>query len=351
MSENVNVLQLNSPAGMQALAGSRYQIDEETGEALVDPRTGSAIITNSRGIHINSALRKDEWEELDRQVVAAAVPPLNIVSRLDQRGLVRRLGSIGTLLAQYNKVSETTPANVSLRGHASGEKNLVDFDLTGVPVPVIFKEFEIDERYLASSRMLGDGVDVANGAAAARVVSEKVEDLTINGDTSVNLNGETIYGITSHPDRNTDTAANYGGGDWGTIDNIVPTIAGMITAAQDAGYYGPYGVWAHTDQYNEAALAFFTDGSGDTPRDRILSFPQVEFFEQSPQLDAGEVVLVTLVADVIQIARVDAFWPITNLEWASGDGMLNEFKALTVFTPMVKSAYGGNSGVVHATGA
>lgn len=342
MTISANVLPLTTAAGQKAAFGGR---------PIVNKRTGNVTIRTARGLTINSTLKKDEWEELDRRIVQASVPPLVILNYLVGRGLTRTLGSLGTLVAQYNQVSEMTAATANLRGHSGVEKDLVDFNLVGVPVPVIFKEYEIDERLLLSSRRMGDGLDVSNGVAAARVVAEKMEDLLINGDTGINLNGDTIYGLLNHPDRETDTATNYGGGDWGTIGNVIPTIAGMISAAQANGYYGPYAIWAAPTQFNQAALNFFTDGSGDTPRDRVLRMANIVSFEQSPQLSDGVVVLVTLTQEVVEIATVPGYFPITNVEWTSGDMMLNGFKALAAMTPIVKSDYAGRSGIVHATGA
>jgi hypothetical protein len=58
-----------------------------------------------------------------------------------------------------------------------------------------------------------------------------------------------------------------------------------------------------------------------------------------------------LTSDVIEVAYVESYFPITNLEWTSGDGMLEMFKAMAVFTPIVKSDHSGKSGIVHATGS
>jgi len=351
MATPLQVMSLADMAAQQvAMSGCRPIVNKK----LVKQYGSKApvqLVTN-RGVRVNSVLRKDEWEDLDRAIVPAAVQPLRLTGIIAARqNLVRPIASLGTLMAQYNQVSEMTAANISLRGHASGEKDLTDYSLVGVPVPIIFKEFELDQRVLLSSRMMGDGIDTSNAQAAARVVAEKVEDLWINGDSSVNLNGNTIYGLTSHPNRNTDTATNYGGGDWGTQSNIEPTIAGMIAAAQADGYYGPYGVGVASTQYNQAALTTYSDGSGDTPLERILRMPMVEFVEQIPQLDAGEVVLFQLTSDVLEWRPVTGYSPITTLEWASGDGMLGEFKVMAAGVPIIKSDHAGQSGVVHATGA
>ena len=331
--------------------GARPIINEKTGQPLFDQRTGQLQIMTSRGLVVNSALRKDEWEELDGAIVQAAVAPLNMTQRMITAGLTRPLGGLGTLIAQYNQISEMTAANVSLSGNASGQKDRVDYDLVGVPVPVIFKEFELNQRYLEASRRLGDSIDTANGAAAARVVGEKVEDLLINGDTNVNLNGNTIHGLTSHPDRNTNTATALGGGDFATISNIMPTFSGILSELKADNYRGPYGVFVADTQYDQMAFNVYSDGSGQSALNRVLQIPSIQFIDSSAWLDAGEIVVVNLSRDVVELAYVQQYWPITNLEWTSGDGMQSNFKVMTVFAPMVKSDYSGRSGVFHCTGA
>lgn len=345
MAKPLQVLGIHQEGASALLQGSRPIVNKRVG-----PRDYPKILT-PRGMQVNSLLLRQEWERLDRRVMQSMLQPLNLTRVLVERGLTTTLGSIGVLQASYTRVGEMTPASANLRGHASTEKDLVDQDIVGTPVPIISKEFEMDARTLAASRLNGNGLDTTNGAAAARVVAEKVEDLVINGDASINLNGNTVYGLTNHPDRNTDTAINYGGGDWGTISNILPTIAGAIAALQADGFYGPYGVFAATPQYNEASLVFFNDGTATTPRSRALMMPGVEFVEPSAQLDAGEVLVVHLSEEVIEIAYVDEYWPSTNLEWTSGDGMQLMFKVMSVMTPLVKSGYGSKSGIVHITGA
>lgn len=317
---------------------------------ILRKKSAVAHIRTPRGMMVNSALLRDEWIELDRQVLQPAQSILRIVNILQARGLTRRLGGLGTMLAQYNTVGEMTPANISLSGHASGQKDLVDYNIDGVPVPVIFKEFELDERYLQSSRRMGDGVDMTNGVAAARVVFEKMEDLVLRGDTRINLNGKTIYGLTNHPSINTDTASNYGGGDWGTIDNVTKTVAGMIAAAKADFHYGPYGLFVASTQYNQAQTSYFTN-MDSTPLGRLRTWQDIAFVEELPGLTDGQIMLVELSTDVVELAYVPGFFPATNLEWTSGDGMLNNFKVLSVMTVIVKSDYNSRSGIVLATGA
>jgi len=340
MSNNVQILNFESEVGRASVYGGSRPI--------VNKRTGEVKIVTGRGLQVNSILRKDEWQELDQAVVEAAKTRLVAVDHLRQRGLVQPLGGIGTLTSQWNVTSAVAAADVNMTGQATGQRDLPDSQVKNVPVPVVFKEFAIGARTLAASRRLGDGLDVTTAYEAARVVAEMQEDMLVNG-YDLTFNGGTIYGYTNHTNRNTDTATAYGGGDWGTISNVDKTIAGMIGAANTDGYYGPFGIYAAPTQFNQAALAYYSDGSGQTPVQRILaSMPNVQLFQMSPNLSDGVVVLVQLSRNVVDWAEA---LPIQMLEWASGDGMVSHFKVMAVGAPRVKADYDGKSGIVHATGA
>ena len=303
----------------------------------------------------NSHLLKDEWEELDAALVRAARKRLRLVSDLAGMGLTHRLGGIGSMISQYNAASEMTAANVSMDGRGQGEQDRLDYSLTGVPVPVIFKSYHFGSRELASSRNSGDQVETGHAAAAARVVVETLEGMAVNGRSNFQFKSAVIYGITNHPDRNTGS-----GSDWGTAANVLTTVAAMIAAAVADNHYGPYYIYAHRTQFNQARNSFFTDGSGDTPYDRVMRMEGVQGFFALDELDDGECVLVQMDPEVIDLAYVPGFGfgnaddtgvtpinGITNLEWMAGDGMTIYHKALTIAVVRVKSRYDGKSGIVH----
>jgi uncharacterized linocin/CFP29 family protein len=335
------ILDANTPDGLEAANGSRPLI-------VSNARTGQTqvVVTNARGMQVNSLLRKDEWEQLDQAVVEAARQRLIGVSDLQTAGLVTRLGGSGTLVSQWNQGSEMSGASINLTGQGPRDLDRVDFKLAGVPIPVIYKDYDIPVRQLNAARRLGNAIDTTHAFAAARVVSEGLEGMLFNGNGTT-LNGNTIYGYTNHPSRSTDTAGNYGGGDWGTITNIVPTILGMVAAANAKKYYGPFVVYVANAQYVQA-LSTFTDGSGQTALARALQLPMISAIKASDYLAATNVVLVQMTPDVIDLAIGQEM---VNLEWMSGDGMVGHFKVMTIAAPRVKADYSGNSGIVHATGA
>lgn len=314
---------------------------------MTNQKTGEVKIRTNRGILVNSLLTKDEWESLERKVYDAAVIRLNIYEHLRTKGLIIS-EDFGTIVSQWNEANEMTAANFSITGQAGGERDRVDFALKGVTVPVVFKEFTIPTRQLRAARKIGNPLDTIHATAAGRVVAEGIESMIIDGITPQVDTNSTTYGITNHPNRNTDTIGNYGGGDFGTIANIVPGITGMINAAVGDRYYGPYSLYVAPTQYTQMTTSFYTDGSGESAANRVLRMPQVDAVFPNDTLADGEVVLVQCTEDVIDFTEQI---PLSVVEWSSPDGSVGHFKVMFAGAPRVKADYADRSGIVHATGA
>ncbi len=294
-------------------------------------------------LRINSILRKDEWEELDRAVVEESHNRMNAIQRLIDQGLVQRLGGPGTLISQWNTITEMTRASVTVEGVTKTDMDLVDHKLQGVTIPVIHKRFDLSVRTLDASRNLGDGVDLTNATEATRVVEEEWERMFFAGNTGVNLNGNPIWGVTTETNINTGAAT----GDFGTISNIYPTFLAMVNAIAGDNYHGPIDFWVATTQFNEMQNRF-TDGSGQTALEAVKIIQQVREVFPSDWMTAGTLVGVTMLRDVIDVALTQT--P-TLVEWMSPDGMMAHFKVIAIGAPRVKSTYAGNSGIAYYTGA
>jgi uncharacterized linocin/CFP29 family protein len=295
-------------------------------------------------LRANSLLRKDEWEELDRAVVQAASERLNFVDRMRSLGLVKTLTSIGVLASQWNVGSQMTRAVVNLSGRSAPDLDRQDYNLKGVPVPVIHKEFQIGMRELEASRRLGEGIDTTNAYQASRVVAEELERTCFGGNSAVVLNGQSIYGVTNEPNVNTGAAT----GDFGTIANINTTFTAMINACAADNYHGPFEGWVSTNQYNEMTTAFYTDGSGESAFERMLRMPQLRAIHPGDYLTDGALFIAQMTPDVLDIAIYQLN---TVVEWPSGDGMTRNFKVMSIAVPRVKSDYSSQSGICYYTGA
>lgn len=328
-------LKVNGKFGEAIARFYKHVVCNEYGYPLLNhPRSNMAF---------NSILRKDEWEEMDRAVVEESHDPMNAVQRLINLGLVQQLGGPGTLISQWNVISEMTRAEVSVEGVTKTDMDIVDHLLKGVTVPVVHKRFDITMRSLEASRRMGDGIDTTNAREATRIVTNEWEYMFFAGNTTVNLNGNPIYGVTTETNINTGAAS----GDFGTISNIYPTFVAMANANAADNYWGPMDCWVATTQYNEMQDRY-SDGSGQSPLTSVGNIAQVRDVFPSARLTAGTLVCVTMVRDVIDLALIQT--P-TLVEWMSPDGMMNHFKVIAMGVPRVKSTYSGRSGIAYYTGA
>lgn len=299
---------------------------------------------NVNELRTNDLLRKDEWEDIDDAVLRVARQRLNAFADIQNAGLTRSLGGLGTLIDIQEKMSEMTDAEVDMSGETEGEGDRQQFTPVATPIPIIHKDFSFNTRMLQASRDRGDSLDTTGVESATRQVTEAIETMMFSG-ASVQVDGNTINGYTNHSDINTSTAE----GDWGTTSNIYPTVTAMIGDAEAAGYYGPYTLYCASQQWAETRAAD-AEGSGDlgTARDRIMDLDEIENFKPTMALDDGELVLVQLTRDVIEVSVAQDIIPV---EWESGDGMVLYFKVMAALAPKPKSDYNGNSGIVYYTGA
>lgn len=304
------------------------------------PRRFLASGFDPRSIRTNDLLRKDEWEELDEAVVDVAREQLVGIADLQAAGLTLALGGLGTLISQFEQLQDMSPASVDMAGETPGEEDTVGFTLVGVPVPIVHKDYRLNIRRLEASRRLGDSLDVTQAQVAARLVRDELEDILFNGEPLV-VQGDSIFGYTTHPDRNTDTGA-----DWGTIGNIFTNVNDAISVLEGVGFFGPYGLYVSRVQFGQAREVF-VDGSGQSAINRVLeNIPNLQFFKASDRL-TDEFVIVTMIRDVVDLAIAQN---IVTVEWSDLGGMITRFKVMTAMVPRVKSTADGDSGIIQVTG-
>lgn len=344
MTEQATISSINEMENMGGFVPMALKNPDGTQELVVNER-GFVQITNYQGLVTNSLLRKDEWEQLDAMVQIAATGQLNAIARLDGDASLRKpLGSIGVVVAQYNQGSEMTRPAVNLTGRGAPSLDRQNYNLTGVPIPVIHKEFQIGTRELAASRAYGSGIDATNAFEASRVVAQEMERIYFVGNTNISLNQDVLYGVTNEPNINGGAAV----GDFGVLANQVPTFRNMIQAANADNYFGPFEFWVARTQYNEMSLAFYTDGSGESGLQRILRMEGVDAVHPSDWMTAGTLVMVQMTPNVIDFC---VYQMGTVVEWTTPDGMAQNFKIMSIGAPRVKSDYNNASGIVYFTGA
>lgn len=299
-------------------------------------------------LRTNDVLRKDEWVHFDRAVVDVARARLRGIADLHAAGLTTPItNALGTTRVEWEKMSDMSGAQIDMSGVTEGRNDRPNFELTGMPLPIIHKDFNINIRALHASRNGGSPLDTTAASVAARKVAEAAESMLFDGYGQIVMQNSTIYGYTTFPDRQT---GSFTAADWtlGSTNgaNILGDVQEMMQKAYDDHHYGPFILYVPLG-YSTALGSDFKTNSDKSIRERLLELEGLQDIRVSENLSA-EVVLVELTREVVDL--IDGMQP-TTVMWPSHGGMVFNFKVMMITAPRFRSDSLGQSGIVHYTGS
>jgi uncharacterized linocin/CFP29 family protein len=303
---------------------------------------------NVNALRTHDTLRKDEWKLYDTALVQIARKNLVGVQDLLSRGLVMRLANaLGVTRIEWETVTDMTGADINMSGISESQNDGLEFALTGIPVPIIYKDFNLNIRHLEASRKSGQPLDTMQVEVATRKVVEKVEELLFVGYSGLGSN-RPIYGYTTAPNRNTTTSTNSH--DWDTDstgEEMVIDVLAMIDKMVADNMYGPYGIYVSTAAFTRMG-GDFKANSDKTIMQRLLEIPGIEFIKQSKDVPAKQQIMVQFSKDVVDM--IDGIQP-TLVEWDTHAGFVKHFKVICIMLPRVRNDADLQSGIVHSTGS
>ena len=306
---------------------------------IFNEETGKLDIQKMR---TNGSLPTDAYKFFDDALVKVAKQELTLVQDLNEYGLVDNSLNLGDTIVSYDKVSDMSPAEVSMDGITRSQNGSLSFTEAGVPVPIFRKDFSLTERQIQStSRLSTTGIEIAT-----RVVSESINTTCLNGYGRT-VDSFELYGLKNQPNVNTVTISNpWGGGS----ETPQADIESMIQQLQNDGYgfaenscvlYVSPDNWAFIDQ------DYSTEKTG-TYKQRFEAYAPIRKVQLGTGLADGELLLVEMRSDVIELKVAQ---DLTFFEQPKTDAMLSKFTVLGAMALVVKSDSNGNSGVCYATGA
>jgi len=321
------------PENKNASVGTMEEVFSN-GPSLLDPKTGKFNVNRLR---TNATLRHEEWKQLDDAVLDVARAKLVGITDIQAAGLTVPLGGLGVTETQYETQADMSAATADMDAETPGEEDRVTYSIVSLPVPIVHKGFRIGLRQLEASRTRGAALDVTQADVSARKVAEKLEDMLFNGDTTININGNTISGYTTHGSRNT-----VSGGDWGTIANIWANVQSAVQANEADYFPGPFVLYIASTQFGQMR-AIYTDGTGQSAMERVMkSFP-ISAIKAADSL-TDEAVLVQMDRSTVDLAVGQ---DITTIEWSTRGGMSMHFKVMAAMVPRLKADANGNMGLCH----
>ena len=320
-------------AGKSCIQVNTGQLDKNG-----QPEVAEQVIANA------ATLRKDEWINLDNQLLSSARERLVIVGDMMAKGLTYNAGGLGTMIAEWETGSEITDAEIAMDGESKSSKDKQNFGLNGVPIPVIRKEWSIGQRSLMASRQRGASLDVTTGTEASRAVARASEGMVFNG-VSITKKTYPIYGLTTFPSRATTTISDWA--DAGTttatiLANIFAMVKELETNQRSFGPYTLYIPGAYLSRFRED----FKANSDKTLMTRVLDEASIVAIRASDVLAAGNVVLVQMTSDVLDLAIAS---DLTTVQWQSGSGWTNNFQTYAAWAPRLKADYDGRCGICHGS--
>lgn len=306
----------------------------------------------ANALRTNATLRKDEWKIYDKALVQAAVRPMRAVAALRSLGLTFSVGNgLAKTVLEYEDVSDMSDASVSMDGEVVGDNDRVVVNIKYLPLPIVSKPWFLGARTLAAARSSGGGLDVTQTQTAGRKCGEMIEDILLNGtgSTPFSFGGGTLYGLTDHPNRNTQTMSV----DWAsaTGNQVKDDVLSMIEKAQADFYYGPYVLFVsancsphwgddYSSNYSKTILARIREIEGIS---QVVFCP---FLNKTTTASQG--ILVNATEDVVRI--VDGM-PLTNVQWEEKGNMRFHFKGMMISVPQIRARQDGTCGVVHCKAA
>jgi len=320
------------------------------------PDEMNALISNSRrprfhanardnDVAVNSVLLRREWEALDAEIIGSYRQRTNIVADLRGAGLTTNT-TLAEMINTWRVGSERRRPDVTMDGRSRVDQDRSEFKTHSVPIPIVSTAYEIGMRELMASRAVGSDIDTYEATEAGQALAEEWEHMVIDGFSEPVVQGFQVYGMTNHPDRETDTASNYGGGDFGTLGNGYSAILGAIRTMAGLRYFGPFNVYIANTQYHEL-LEYQDDGTGDVQMNRILALPQINNVKVNDFIDDGELLMVQMDSRVLDLRSAMGM---ENRQWDHPDGSAVFFKVMEAMTLRLKPDYRGNLGVLHMTG-
>jgi uncharacterized linocin/CFP29 family protein len=330
------------PVGLetQVLRGAPRSLLSAGGIAHL--RANHARRTEEASLYTNATLLREHWLAIDNSWLRVADQYMGAVMDLTSRGLTQTVPHVGIAASQYTAVGRMDRASRDMRASAASNNQRMSLTPHLVPLPFAYEDYEFDLTELEAIQSLGGGLDLAYAEEAQRAVAEEFETWLVVGAPEFTLDGNTIYGYTTHPNRLLATGA-----DWGTPTNIYPDVLEMVQLMLSINRPGPYGLYLNVLQYGELLATQGTDTIFNMLRRIMESFPQIQSIKPVFAMPAGQGVLAELQRRTVDLAiKMDP----ANVPWDLMGGLAVHVRILGSIVPRLKADANSQIGVVHISG-
>jgi hypothetical protein len=282
----------------------------------------------------NAVLREDATRQIEETLTAVARRDLVAVADLRAAGLTVPLNNIGITSYEFDRVAPVGEATQGMSILSLGDRDLVAFTRTAIPVPVTASQFEMDARMQAAGGNIGESVSLTNVEEHTRAVAEKLEDTLCNGSDVV-LGSNTLPGYINHGSR---AQVTLSAGAWTSATGFAGAVADLLAckaALADDGFRGPYIFYAPSNWDLVLDEDYSTLKGDRTLRQRLLAIEGVTQVKVLPALPSDNALLVQMTRSVVQMAIGQ---DITVVTWDTFGGLATNWAILAVMAAAIKTA-------------
>lgn len=300
------------------------------------------------GLEGNSlAIPIDAWRRIDGRAQVLARSRLAVFSRLAQASTIPV--SIADLVNYYPQVSDSGEVHVSMDGRNQAKADQANVKFVGTPVPVLTATARMGWRQMEVIRKGGSFIDTATIANKQRKVFEKLEDMAINGLSSVNVGGDTIYGLRTLPTRNTFahglTLATATGA------QVLTAFKQAITAALGDNQYGRITMFVNMGDYTAWDTTDYASAYTGTILQRLRAIGQIADIVPASSIPANELSGVVDLESGEWGGILSAMPPTTRPKTRQNPEDDYLFNVMAAAAPQFRSDFNGQSAFVHGTAA
>lgn len=300
---------------------------------------GTSIIGNA------SPLPRDVWGEWDREGIEVQRDVLAVFN--DLAASVAMPMPVGKLVHYFQTISDSGNVNISLDGRskATTDQQLIEYH--GTPLPIIDSTFSYGWRQVAAAQTEGMTLDPAGRNNSMRRVAEKLEDIALDGDSSIVVGSDSLYGLRNHPERNTRATGVVAlngatGAEW------IAEVTATLKLLHNNNFKVPATLYVNWDDWFYAdSTDFSTQYPNKTIAQRVREISGIENVVPADSVTANELIAVVKRRDVVQV--LNGMPMMTRAQFRANPEDDYNFLVMSAAALEIKFDANSQCGIAHST--
>lgn len=309
-------------------------------------RTQTALAVNAQLVGNAAPIPLDAWRRVDARGAMIQRDVLAVFNRLSAAN--QTPVGVGDLVNYYPQVSDSGEVVVTMDGRQSGRGDQANVKYVGTPVPVFGSDARFGWRQMEVIRK-GGSLDTDTIANHQRKVAEQLEDMVLNGKSSIVVGGSTIYGLRNFPDRSTNTHGFDLNGATGA--NWLAAFQKLVNALIGDNAYGRVTVFLNYGDWVYAQMNEFTAGYPKTILQRMQEIAQIAEIVPASKVPANDMIGVAGLATGDWGSIISAMPLVTRPKARLNTEDDYVFNVMAIAAPQFKADYDGRSQIAHITKA